>query len=178
MNKDRLIQNVIDQIKEGQLKLGYARETVRLYYPLSSLNAILGTDFKDISQALDALKEINVGYVEVGKLGFSQHEDRIEISVSPEGVEYVHEEVGEPAFLADMIKLFSTKHACTIEDVKEIFKRYSKNFTCKKMTGEDFDYVLYFDDPSIDEYYYCIKSEMGHSIYHRFSKEDYKLLWA
>lgn len=33
MNKDRLIENLIEQIKEAQLKLGYAKETIRLYFP-------------------------------------------------------------------------------------------------------------------------------------------------
>jgi hypothetical protein len=41
--------------------------------------------------------------------------------------------------------------------------------------GADFDYVMYFNQPAIDPYYYCIKEEMGHTIYHRFTKEDYKL---
>ncbi len=72
---DRLTQNIIDQVKEGQLKLGYVKETVRLYYPLT-----------------------------------------------------------------------------------------------------DFDYVLYYCNREIDEYYYCVKMEMGHTIYHRFTKEDYELL--
>lgn len=31
MNKDRLIENLTEQIKEAQLKLGYAKETIRLY---------------------------------------------------------------------------------------------------------------------------------------------------
>ena len=39
-----------------------------------------------------------------------------------------------------------------------------------------FDYVLYFKDKTVDAYYYCIKEEMGHTIYHRFTKEDYQLL--
>ena len=42
--------------------------------------------------------------------------------------------------------------------------------------GSDFDEALYFEDPSIDEYYYCVKEEMGHLIYHRFLKEDYQKL--
>ena len=43
MNRERLIKNMTDQVKEAQLKLGYAPETVRLYYPVASLNEILGT---------------------------------------------------------------------------------------------------------------------------------------
>ena len=36
----------------------------------------------------------------------------------------------------------------------------------------DFDVVFYFDDWKIDAYYYCVKEEMGHTIYHRFTRED------
>ena len=42
--------------------------------------------------------------------------------------------------------------------------------------GTDFDYAVYFDDETYDAYYYCIKMEMGHTIYHRFTKEDYQKL--
>ena len=48
MKLEALIQNMTDQIKEAQLKLGYARETMRLYYPLSSLNAMLEMQETDI----------------------------------------------------------------------------------------------------------------------------------
>ena len=40
--QEKLIQNVKDQIKEAQIKLGYVEETVRLYYPAASLNLLLG----------------------------------------------------------------------------------------------------------------------------------------
>ena len=41
MRADRLEKNLIDIIKEEQAKLGYQKEKIRLYYPLSSLNHIL-----------------------------------------------------------------------------------------------------------------------------------------
>ena len=40
MNPKGLLENLIEQIKEAQLKLGYARETIRLYFPVSSLCAL------------------------------------------------------------------------------------------------------------------------------------------
>ena len=49
MKLEALIQNMTDQIKEAQLKLGYARETMRLYYPLSSLNAMLSSLIQSLS---------------------------------------------------------------------------------------------------------------------------------
>ena len=38
MGYKRLYKNLIDIIKEEQAKLGFRRESIRLYYPLSSLN--------------------------------------------------------------------------------------------------------------------------------------------
>ena len=43
MNYEKLEKNIVDVIKEQQAKLGYMREKVRLYYPLSSLNHFFGT---------------------------------------------------------------------------------------------------------------------------------------
>ena len=46
-----------DQVKEAQLKLGYAKETVRLYYPVDSLNTILGSNAKDDQEMLTLLRK-------------------------------------------------------------------------------------------------------------------------
>ncbi len=54
MERDKLIANMTDQIKEAQLKLGYAEETVRLYYPLSSLRMLLGVEGADGTSGADA----------------------------------------------------------------------------------------------------------------------------
>ena len=183
-----------DQIKEAQIKLGYAKETIRLYYPLRSLMAILeinNTCDKDLKSPSEATtEEITIEEMQhilqennelqstkLGKLIFNVHGERLEISIPPEGVEYVHNEVEKPEFLTDIIEFFGTHHHCSIEDVKKIFESYSREYVCEKTKEDmDFDYVLYFKDSSIDSYYYCIKEEMGHTIYHRFSKEDYLAL--
>lgn len=41
MGYDKLERNLIDIIKEEQAKLGFFKEDIRLYYPLSSLNLFL-----------------------------------------------------------------------------------------------------------------------------------------
>ena len=80
------------------------------------------------------------------------------------------------AFLKAVIDLFSNPHDKSVEDVKQVFGRFGA-YVCEQMPeGTDFDQVLYFQDPSVDEYYYCVKQEMGHLIYHRFLKEDYQKL--
>lgn len=99
MNRKCLIKNMTDQVKEAQLKLGYAPETVRLYYPVASLNEILGTSARNAQEILTLLNGDFEEKTELGKLKFSSHAERIEISIPPEGAKWVHEHVETPAFL-------------------------------------------------------------------------------
>ena len=47
MGYDKLERNLIDIIKEEQAKLGFFKEDIRLYYPLSSLNHALPTSITE-----------------------------------------------------------------------------------------------------------------------------------
>lgn len=182
MKTNKLIKNIIDQIKEAQIKLGYVKETVRLYYPLSSLNALLETDFQSaeelVADLADKFQNEKQNEKEItGRISLNFRGDRIEVSVSPEGVRYIHEEIKDSEFLVDIIELFQNHHSCTLEQIQQIFEKYSNEYTCEKMPeNSDFDYVLHFLNTDIDEYYYCVKMEMGHTIYHRFTKSDYELI--
>ena len=40
----KLMDNLCDIVAEEQAKLGYMKEPIRLYYPLSSLNHFFGGD--------------------------------------------------------------------------------------------------------------------------------------
>ncbi|HEY9575342.1 MAG TPA: DUF3877 family protein [Lachnospiraceae bacterium] len=177
MEIKRFKKNIMEQIKEAQLKLGYSKETMRLYYPLPSLNAILQSDYQKIEDMQLALESAFLQEEELGKVKFAVHKKRLEVTISPQGVEYVGEHYRASSFLKEMIDLFNEDHHCNLEKIKTLFAKHDKNYICQKMPkGEDFDYVFYFENPEIDDYYYCIKEEMGHTIYHRFSKEDYELL--
>lgn len=51
----KLEQNLIDLIKEEQIKLGYQKETIRLYYPADSLLRLLGKELsiEELQQELE-----------------------------------------------------------------------------------------------------------------------------
>jgi hypothetical protein len=51
-----LENNIIEVIKEEQIKLGYASETIRLYYPLESICNLLGSDYT-ITELYDTLNQ-------------------------------------------------------------------------------------------------------------------------
>ena len=59
MGFERLYKNLIDIIKEEQAKLGFRREAIRLYYPLSSLNHFFAL-FKEHNKDI-VVEEINNG---------------------------------------------------------------------------------------------------------------------
>lgn len=178
MNTQRLILNLIDQIKEAQLKLGYAEESMYFYFPPDSLNDLLQADVKDEGSLLKELRQdpALAGSV-LGKLGFELDRGRIQVRIPPQGARYVKENVPDSPFLRELIALFSHGHDLTIERIKNCFQKFSSNYVCEAMNGDsDFDYVLHFVDENIDSYYYCVKMEMGHAIYHRFTREDYRRL--
>ena len=126
MNREKLLKNMTDQVKEAQLKLGYAKETVRLYYPMDSLNTILGSNAKDDQEMLALLRKAFEEKSSLGELHFHSHAGRVEISIPPEGSQWVHEQVETPAFLKDLIQLFQEHHACTLEEICQVFENHGQ----------------------------------------------------
>ena len=112
MNIDRFIENIVEQIKEVQLKLGYAKEVIRLFFPVQSLCSLLQVQYKNGEEMLTALEqEKGFSETELGTIRFSLcKNDRIEVCIAPEGADYVHDNVTNPPFLASIIDLFKSKH--------------------------------------------------------------------
>ena len=179
MDRNRFIENLTEQIKEAQLKLGYAEETIRLYFPVQSMCDLLRIELRSGEELVALLKE--GGEFEntvLGSLSFALcKDDRIEVCIPASGAAHVHEQVSNPPFLESIIELFRRNHSLTIEEICECFASFNAQYVCEKMEpGTDFDYVLYFPDHNPDAWYYCVKIEMGHTIYHRFTEADYRLL--
>lgn len=172
---ERLMTNITDQIKEAQIKLGYVKESVRLYYPVSSLCTMLEYNEAKIEELTGILNKAFEFYREdFGEIEFFLHGNRIEVVVSEQGAWYVHTKISSSPFLTEFIELFRENPHCSLKEICAVFEKFSSDYKCEKMApGTDFDYVLYFAEQGLDEYYYCIKEEMGHTIYHRFTREDY-----
>ena len=95
MGKERLEQNLIDQMKEAQLKLGFEEETMRLYYPVASLTLLLGTNCETAKEMVAELTDLFAdGTGVLGAMSFRVSAGRIEVSVPPAGARYVHEHMG------------------------------------------------------------------------------------
>lgn len=176
MQEDRLIRNIIDQMKEVHLKLGFVKESTRLYFAWETIGHLLDTDCSDHRKLLEDLNK-NPVFAEgkLGKLRFRENKGRAEVTIPPEGAVYVNREVPAPPFLSAVIRLFESHHSPDLEQIRACFAEFGE-YVCRPSGNGDFDYVLYFCNPCVDPYYYCVKMEMGHTIYHRFIKEDYEVL--
>ncbi len=176
MNYDMLEKVICDAIKEEQIKLGYEKETIRLYYPMRSLAHILDETIIDNGKMDEALAAF-AGRVEskLGKVKISHDGDRYCILIPPAGAAYVHEHYGDNPFLEAFINIIR-QHNCTLEQILEVFHSFSSQVVCEKSETDEFDYVIYFLDRSFDDYRYCIKFDYGHTSYHRFSTRDFELL--
>jgi hypothetical protein len=169
----KLEQNIYDVIKEEQIKLGYRKEVIRLYYPLSSLNRFLGTELD-----ADGMNRVLPEFCEnlqdkLGKTQISNQGERFCFCFSPEASEYVYTHTKQEGFLYDFIKTVS-KHGVSIEEVIEQFKKYSDCVHVEKVTHTEFDYLVYFEDGQPDSFRYCLTEEGCHIIYHRFTIDDYR----
>ncbi len=172
LNFDSLENNIIDVIKEEQIKLGYRKETIRLYYPMESINNLLDADLSinELSVVLDKfclyLKE------RFGKIEHIHNNTRFCFIIPQKGVTYVYEEVKDRVFLQEFITAIR-RHPVNIEDILQVFHRCSDKVICENMNNGEFDYLIYFENGIPDTYRYCIKFEDCHAIYHRFTYADY-----
>lgn len=172
---ERLRKELADIIKESQIKIGYTDTSIGLYYPLGSLNRVLGADC-DALEMLSVMERFGE-YTKptLGKISVSAEGERFCLRIPPEGAAYVNSLPEESGFLREFIDLMRMHTGVTIERILEVFGRYSDCVKCVPIEDNgEFDYLIYFADGRPDDHRYCIELEMGHAVYHRFTAEDFE----
>ena len=171
MGYERLEKSLIDLVKEEQAKLGYRKEMIRLYYPLSSLNHFMETN-ADSEEMQELLADFPKAAEDIfGEVGITHAKDRFCFALSEKASEYVHENMKPNEFIKELVELVA-KHGCTMEDIEVLFRSHSDKIVAEPMDNGEFDRMIRFEEGE-DKYYYCFKDEGCHIIYHRFLPEDY-----
>lgn len=167
----KLEKNLIDVIAEEQAKLGYRKEAIQLYYPLSSLNHFFNSN--DSAEIMEKKLNVFSDFVSdrLGNVRFSHKGERFCFYLAPEASEYVHRNNGKNGFIYELVKLLQ-KEETTLDTVIAFFKKWDKNCVVKELDNGEFDILIMFMERE-DPYYYCFKDEGCHVIYHRFLPEDY-----
>ena len=171
MGYERLEKSLIDLVKEEQAKLGYRKEMIRLYYPLSSLNHFMETN-ADSEEMQELLADFPKAAEDIfGEVGITHAKNRFCFALSEKASEYVHENMKPNEFIKELVELVA-KHGCTMEDIEVLFRSHSDKIVAEPMDNGEFDRMIRFEGGE-DKYYYCFKDEGCHIIYHRFLPEDY-----
>ena len=162
-----LEENIETTIYEGLLKLGYQNnESFSIYYDLDLLNHLLHTAFDSKEVCLNYLQEFKTYAAKhLFDLEIFLERNRFKFTVPKDGIAYIYKNENNP-FLKDLIQTVNT-HSFTLEDILAIFSRYTDEYVCEKIDNDEFQYVLYFKDSSMDKFKYCFTfDEMG-GYYHR-----------
>lgn len=172
-NYDELEKNICYVIKEQHIKLGYSANSRWLYYPLSALNHMLGTDC-----GVDGMEAVLEGFFDyaadrLGPGSVSHKGERFCLHMDAKASEYVRDNVPDETFLIELVEAF-TKHGTTMDDVVEVFRKYSDKVHAEAADSDEFDMLVYFEDGEPDPFVYCLADEMGHVTYHRMTMAELK----
>ena len=103
MGYERLEKSLTDTIKEEQAKLGFRKEAIRLYYPLSSLNHFFDVQEGE-EQMLHRLQHLPETWQEkLGDVGVTAKKERFCFYIPEQGSVYVHEHTTENEFIKKLV---------------------------------------------------------------------------
>ena len=116
MGYERLEKSLTDTIKEEQAKLGFRKEAIRLYYPLSSLNHFFDVQEGE-EQMLHRLQHLPETWQEkLGDVGVTAKKERFCFYIPEQGSVYVHEHMAENEFIKKLVELMMN-HGIKKEDI-------------------------------------------------------------
>ena len=134
MNFKKLENNLLDMIQEQQVKIGYMSGVTRFYYPLQSLNRLLGTELTEEEMQHAMEKFSDHACDRLGKVTASSKNGRFCITLPPQASDYVHENRKPSEFLVRFIGTVA-RHGCTLDEVMDVFHAYSEHVHMEKTTG-------------------------------------------
>lgn len=164
-----LYNNILDNIKEAHIKLGYSSVAMSFNYQMSSLRHLVNSE--DVGKALDELRDYALATL--GEISYVFKETQVRITVPAAGVMYVAENVAEKPHLRELIDLVKGP-GVTLQQIQQVFAKYSDQVICKPTDESGMDYVLWFADGIPDDYRYCICLDGLGATYHRLSKKDFE----
>lgn len=173
MNYTKLEKNLINVMKEAQIKLGYDGNALRMNYTVSSLNNLLDTDLsagemKDALSGFCRAVEDRLGGIDVTV----KDENILTFCIPAQGTQYVHDHIDSSEFIVEFINAVGG-HDCTMEKIIGIFRRHSDKVHIEQIDNDEFNYLIYFEDGVPDDFLYCINDDGLHITYHRFTEADY-----
>lgn len=168
-----LKQNIVDSVKECEIKLGYRAEAISLYYPEKVLLELLNVPKGNLEEEINNFCDLVLG--ELGKIQIiqTQERERYQIIIPKEGVMFIHENVEASPFVKEFVQEIH-RPGMTKEAVIALFRRYSEEVVTEQ--AEEKEWAIYFADPKIDAYVYYMEEDDFGLQYHRFTRKSYEAI--
>jgi hypothetical protein len=172
-----LQSNIESMIYESLVKLGSSKgEQMSIYYDIELLLYLLNRDSNEKKDIVSILK----AFQDFAKQNFldvciEMEKGRYKFTLNSDAVGYIYNKHKDNTFLKELIRTLANKDV-TIEDILEVFKQQSSEVICEKVENSEFDYVIYFEDQSSDEFKYCFTFDDMGKYYHRFIDYNYQRL--
>ena len=170
----RMERDLIDNILESCVKLGFADTPITFYYPETSLTELFRCGRDEIPSAIAEFRKSEQDHF--GDVEFEALHDekrRYAVKVPAEGIEWVHANFEPSDFIKEFVKEIK-KPGITLNDIADFFRRFSPTVDIKKISLDE--WALSFTDENIDPYVYHIEQNEFGLEYHRFTKEAYRNL--
>lgn len=168
-----LERNIYDTVKEWEIKIGYRKEALRLYYPEESLLELLSTNSVELPLKIKEFccqMKGKLGDIEIKE---TEERGRYCVKIPPEGTQYIHKNISENVFLKALLRVITTPDK-KLEDALKVFQSFSKKVSVDKETKSE--WAVWFTDGNPDVYVYYIEEDAFGLEYHRFTKEAYARL--
>lgn len=167
-----LYKNLVDNIKECELKLGTAEMEISFYYPESSLLELLDCTKEELAKAISTFcKQVKeeLGDISIVK---TKEPERYQVVVPKEAFRFVKDHVEKPLFLEAFLQAVRVPGQ-TLEKILPVFQSFGEVVVEQHEMSE---WGVYFKDSEIDPYVYWLEEDDFGLEYHRFTKESYEKL--
>lgn len=183
MDTTKLTDHIISTVYEGLIKLGTTgNENYSIYYDLDLVNHLLDASYENNQGCYEDLLAAYEHPIQISgqesplTIRISLEKGRFRFTVMASSIPSILSRGESNSFLKEIIELVKSHHF-TIEDVKQLFSRYSNDYTCETTNHPEFQYVLYFNQKEINQYKYCFTFDgCCGGYYHRLLDYDYQKL--
>ena len=114
-----------------------------------------------------------MGNITIGELG--EEKGRYAVKIPAEGFDWVHGNYQPSDFMKEFVQEIR-KPDNTLEDIAELFRRYSQDILISKVNEDE--WAISFKDDNIDPYVYHIEQSVFGLEYHRFTRESYRKMMS
>lgn len=169
-----LEENIQTTIYEGLLKLGFENnDCFSIYYDLDLLENLLGVSFDTEEECFRYLLDFKLFAKDrLSDIEISLERKRFKFTVAEDGISYIFKNNASNLFLKELIETVKT-HSFNLEDILQVFERYSNDYVCKEIVNSEFQYVIYFTDSTFDKFKYCFTFDQMGGYYHRLLDFSY-----